>query len=177
MATATQFTAPAILSMDEYLHSIYHPDCDFVDDHIEERNLGEFEHSGIQAALSAWFFMHRAAWNIRVASEYCTRVSKTRVRIPDVSIFLNDGLKEKVRVTPPLLCIEILSPDDRMPRVLKRLNDFLDMGVAHLWLIDPVEREAFVYARTGLTLVESPRLALPDSPIFIDLPDLFSALD
>ena len=178
MATAAQANpAFTTLTMDEYLRSSYRPDCDFVDDHLEERNLGEFEHSTIQIALGAWFFSHRGEWNIRVTSEYRTRVSKSRVRIPDVSVFLNDGLKEKVRTTPPLLCIEILSPEDRMPRVLKRLNDFLDMGVVHLWLIDPIEREAFIYDRAGLRLVDGPRLALPGSPIFLDLPELFSSLD
>lgn len=176
MATATH-PVSGTLTIDEYLRSIYHPDRDFVDDHLEERNLGEFEHSTIQSALSAWFFTHRTAWKIRVASEYRTRVSKSRVRIPDVSIFLNDGLKEKVRTTAPLLCIEILSPEDRMPRVLKRLDDFLDMGVASLWLIDPVERQAFVYDRNGLRLIDGPRLELPGSPIFLNLPELFSALD
>jgi Uma2 family endonuclease len=177
MAATQPDLSSATLTIDEYLHSSYHPDCDFVDDHLEERNLGEFEHSVLQIAMGSWFFAHRAEWNIRVASEYRTRVAKTRVRIPDVSVFHRDGLKEKVRTTPPLLCIEILSPEDRMPRVLKRLDEFLEMGVAHLWLIDPVEREAFVYDRGGLRLADGPRLALPDSPIFVDLPELFSALD
>ena len=178
MATATQpGIDSATLSMEQYLHSIYHPDCDFVDDHLEARNLGELEHSAIQAALSAWFFNHRAEWKIRVASEYRTRVSKTRIRIPDVSVFPDDGLAEKVRVTPPLLCIEILSPEDRIPRVVKRLDEFLAMGVSYLWLIDPIERAAFTYTCEGLRLVDGPRIGLPNSPIYLDLPELFSALD
>ena len=55
MAAATQ-SVPALLTLDEYLRTSYHPDCDFVDDHIEERNLGDFEHSTIQIAIGAWFF-------------------------------------------------------------------------------------------------------------------------
>ena len=42
---ATAVTVPVELTMDEYLHTMYHPDCDFVDGHLEERNLGEFEHT------------------------------------------------------------------------------------------------------------------------------------
>jgi Uma2 family endonuclease len=168
---------PAYLSLEEYLHTTYHPDCDFVDDHIEERNLGELDHGTLQAALAAWFFIHRAEWNIRVICEHRTRVSASRVRIPDVSIIPHEGPTEKVRVTPPILCIEILSPEDRIPRVLLRLNDFLAMGVQNLWLIDPADRAAFTYTRDGLRLAEGPRLAIENSPIFVDLPELFSALD
>ena len=31
--------------MEEYLATSYRPDCDYVDGEIEERNLGEKEHS------------------------------------------------------------------------------------------------------------------------------------
>lgn len=34
-------TTPTLLSIEEYLRSSYHPDADFVDGEIEERNLGE----------------------------------------------------------------------------------------------------------------------------------------
>jgi hypothetical protein len=36
MAAATT-TLPAILTLEEYLHTAYHPDCDFVDGILEER--------------------------------------------------------------------------------------------------------------------------------------------
>jgi Uma2 family endonuclease len=168
---------PVELTMEEYLHSIYHPDCDFVDGRLEERNFGEYEHSILQAAISAWFFQHRKEWDIRVTTEYRTRVSATRVRIPDISIFPIGGPVEKVRITPPLLAIEILSPDDRLPRVLVRLNDFLGMGVPNLWLIDPEDRSAFIYTRDGLRLVEETRLSIANTPIYLDLPEIFSALE
>jgi len=176
MAAATQ-TVPAFLSLEEYLRTSYHPDCDFVDGHIEERNMGEFEHSTIQIAVGAWFFNHRAEWKIRVASEYRTRVSKSRVRIPDISVFLHADTAEKVRMTPPLIAIEILSPEDRLNRVLVRLDDFLKMGVQTVWLIDPLDRAAFTYTSEGLQLSEANRLTIPGSPIYLDLPEIFSALD
>jgi Uma2 family endonuclease len=175
MATAT--TLPGTLTLEQYLHTAYHPDCDFVDGHIEERHLGEYEHSILQALIASWFVQRRKEWNIHVTTEYRTRVSAMRVRIPDVSIFPAGGPVEKVRTTPPLLAIEILSPEDRLPRVLTRLNDFLTMGVPNLWVIDPAERAAYTYSATGLRLIAEPRLAIPNTPIFLDLPEIFSALD
>ena len=174
---ATPNTPPALLSIEEYLSTSYHPDRDFVDGILGERNAGEFDHSHLQIALGAWFFNHRAEWKIRVSSEYRTRVSPSRIRIPDISIIPEDGVKEKVRVTAPLLCIEILSPEDRLPRVVVRLQDFLKMGVKNIWLIDPIERAAFTYTASGLLMVETPRLTIENSPLYLDLPEIFSALD
>ena len=164
-----------LLSLDEYLHTVYKPDCDFVDGHLEERNLRELEHGLL---LTYWFRLHRDEWNIRVVPELRTRVSAHRVRIPDITVYRADeGPREQVRVTPALLAIEIISPEDRLPRMLVRLNDFLRMGVPNIWLIDPEERIAYVYREQGLRMVEDPRLSLPDSPIYIDLSELFKALD
>ena len=39
-----------LVTMEQYLTSAYSPDFDFVDDHVEERTLGERPHSG-----SSWF--------------------------------------------------------------------------------------------------------------------------
>ena len=79
MAAATA-VSPS-LSLDEYLHTVYKPDCDFVDGHLEERNVGELEHGLLQIELGYWFRLHRDEWNIRVVSELRTRVSAQRVRI------------------------------------------------------------------------------------------------
>ena len=42
-ASSTLATVTTLLSIDEYLHTSYKPDVDFVDGEIEERNLGEFD--------------------------------------------------------------------------------------------------------------------------------------
>jgi len=56
----------AQIGIETYLKTSYRPDCDFVDGEIEERNLGEFDHAQLQAAVSAWFYAHRKDWNIHV---------------------------------------------------------------------------------------------------------------
>ena len=64
-----------------------------------------------------------------------------------------------------------------MHRVLLRLQDFLAMGVGNVWLIDTVERVAYTFTADGLKLADSTRLAVPNSAIYLDLPEMFSALD
>ena len=177
MAAAT--VAPPQITLEQYLHTAYHPDCDFVDGHLEERTMGGTRHARLQMQLGHWFILHEREWNVCVMSELRTRVSPTRVRLPDVTVANYDAaLKEEdVRTTPPLIAIEILSPDDRINRVVVRLKDFLNMGIPHVWLLDPVEQVAFIYTHAGLKLVEEAIIAVPESPVFLDLTRLFSTLD
>lgn len=178
MAAATQ-TVPTLLTLDEYLRTSYHPDCDFVDDHIEERTMGTILHGMLQMQLGFWFVSRRKEWNIRVSSEVRTRVSEGRVRLPDVAVMWeDDAVADKVLATPPLIAIEILSPEDRFYRVIPRLQEFQDMGVEHIWVLDPVDRVAYILTTAGgLRPFDGPRLTVPNTPIFLDLPEIFAALD
>ena len=55
-----------LVSEQEYLHTVYEPDCEYEDGILIERNVGEQEHSWLQAALAAYFFKRRKAWGIEV---------------------------------------------------------------------------------------------------------------
>jgi Uma2 family endonuclease len=177
MATAVA-PVPVFISLDEYLRTVYHPDCDFVDGHLEERNVGDTLHSLLQAELAVWFGSRRRDWNIRVMTELRTRVSDDRVRLPDVTVAYDDvAMKDKIREKPALIAIEVLSPDDRLPRVLTRLADYSKMGVRNIWVLDPIDRVALTYRDSGLMAVEADRLTVADSPIYLDLKAVFSALD
>lgn len=168
----------ALVSLDEYLHTMYHPDCDFVDGVLEERNMGDIKHSLLQVELAFWFRSRRTEWNIRVMTELRTRVSDSRVSLPDVSVAYDDSaMAERVRETPPLIAIEVLSPEDRLPRILVRLSDFWKMGIPNVWVLDPEERVAFTYTESGLRVLEENRLTVADSPIYLDLREVFSSLD
>jgi Uma2 family endonuclease len=166
-----------LMTLEEYLHTAYSPDREFVDGRVEERNLGELSHSLLQTELAFWFRSHRDDWNIRTMAELRTRVSERRVRIPDVMVTHNDGARDRVRAQAPLIAIEVLSPEDRLPRLLIRLADFWKMGTEHIWVFDPEERTAMVYTESGLRLVEEPRLTVANTPIYVDLAELFACLD
>ena len=169
---------PELMRLEEYLSTAFHPDCEFVDGVVEERTMGSTRRSLLQLQLGFWFISHRQEWQVRVASELRTQVAQTRVRLPDVAVIpeLCD-LSERVRTVPPLIAIEILSPEDRLNRVVLRLDEFVRMGVPEVWLLDPQERVAYRYHDGGLRLVQESRLTLPGSPIYLDLPELFAALD
>jgi len=166
-----------LIPIAEYLSTAYQPDRDFVEGQVEERNVGEFEHGRIQGLLAAWFVNHEREWAIVTVTEQRMRVGPNRIRIPDVCLLRASAPREKVTQTAPLLCIEILSPEDRLSRTLQVMEDYLAMGLEHLWIVDPIERTAYTFTAAGLLHAPGPRLTIPDSSIYINLPELFSSLD
>ena len=101
------------------------------------------------------------------------RVTPTRVRIPDICVYLTKP-NQQIPTIPPFLCIEIISPEDRMRRVLVRINDFLTMGVKTVWLIDPETRQAYTATtaeglrevKSGILRTESPLIEMPLAEVF-----------
>jgi Uma2 family endonuclease len=167
--------AATLISLEKYLKSSYEPDCDYVDGVLEERNLGEFDHSNLQTALAVYMRVRAKRWNVRVCTELRVRVSATRVRVPDICVIDRDPPVEQVPSRPPLLCIEVRSPEDRWKRVEIRIEDFLAMGVPCVWVFDPTERKVYEYTPVGRRLVTEETLEAP--PISIHLPDLYADLD
>jgi Uma2 family endonuclease len=170
-------TIPVLLSMDEYLHTSYHPDADFVDGEIEERNLGEFDHGTTQGWLFQIFNLSRKDWRANPVVEQRIRVAEGRVRICDIAVLRSDAPREPVTVTPPLICIEVLSPADRLSRARIVLGDYLAMGVENIWLIDPLRRAAWTFDAAGLHEADPASLTVAGTPICVDLTEAFAALD
>ncbi len=109
--------------------------------------------------------------------EQRVRTTSLRFRIPDLCLLRADAPVEQVVVTPPLLCIEVLSPEDTMRRMLVRVGDFLGMGVPEVWIFDPVERLVHVCGNGRLTEQRDGSLAVPEVPIRVSIAEVFSILD
>jgi Uma2 family endonuclease len=170
MATVTQ---PPI-TVEEYLHSSYSPDCDYVDGELQERNVGELDHAEVQTALAHWFRSHDKEWNIRTYTELRMRVGPTRFRVADVYLISRNEPAEQVPQRPPLAVIEVLSPEDRVTRYQERLDDYRKMGIRHIWVVDPQTRRGFDCS-TG-SWVERQSFAVENSPITVDLSAIFAEL-
>lgn len=168
---------PVRIPVEEYLATSYRPDCDYLDGEIEERNVGEFDHSVIQGLLFRLFFDNRESWRIRVSPEQRIRLAPRRVRVPDVCVSGSEGPREQVVTHPPLICIEVLSPKDTLRKMRVRIDDYLNFGTRHVWIIDPGPRKAYVCSKTGFQEPEGGVLEVPGSPIRVVLSELFAELD
>ena len=140
---------PALVSEEAYLRTSYEPECEFEDGVLIGRNEGEQDHSWLQAALSAWFFRRRKSWNIEVFTEQRHRIRPGRFMVPDVCVIRAPRPKEKVFDKPPLIWIEILSPEDRPIRVNDKIRELVEFGVRNIWVIDPETLEAEVHTPEG----------------------------
>ena len=165
------------VSLHEYLHTSYRPDCDYIDGEVQERNLGETEHSDLQTRLIELLLTTASKRYVRATTEPRVQVKETRFRIPDVCVRRVSDPKEQFIRRPPLLCIEVLSPEDRMSRIMERVHDYLEMGVPEVWVFDTSKRSVFLFA--GSTMVEQSQgeLKVPETPLVLALADIFQALD
>lgn len=185
MAAAVQFREmipeegpiPATMPEQQYLRTVFRPDCEFVDGRIEERNVGEFEHSRIQGMLIRIFGNNEREWEVVSSPECRLQVAPRRYRVPDVMVLPRGPKYARVIREAPLLCIEVLSPDDTWAKMRERLDDYLAMGVAHVWCFEPESREVRIYTATGFDRVTEPELTVPNTAIRINIPEVFSALD
>jgi len=160
-----------IVPVEEYLSTSYEPDCDYVDGELEERNVGEKDHSKAQGNLYLYLRMHYRGLHTFV--EQRVRVSATRYRVPDISVTLEEP-EEQVFAGPPFLCIAILSPEDRAGRIQRKVGDYLRMGVRYVWVVDPRERDAAIYTGSGTHVVGDGILRTDDPAIAVPLTEIFA---
>ena len=165
--------ALAFVPIEEYLGVAYHPDCDYVDGEVLERNVGERDHSELQRELIFFLRSRQEQWRAFVFPEQRVQVSPTRFRVPDLCVYIGEKPNEQVFRTPPFICIEILSPEDRMERVQEKIDDYLDFGVPHVWVINPRKRRAWTYTKEGsqeapdgVLSTRNPSLAVPLAEVF-----------
>lgn len=174
---ATQPNPEELWTVREYLHSSWSPDRELVDGRIEERNVGEKDHSIIQRYLTVLFAIKRGDWNVEVYPELRTQTKLRNFRVPDVLVVREGEDFDRYVTNPPLIAIEILSPEDSIRAMQGKAAEYRDFGVENIWLIDPGPRIAYRYTDTGLEEVRTGELAVPDTPIRVVLSELFAELD
>jgi Uma2 family endonuclease len=177
VAMATLPIDEAFVTVREYLRTSYSPDCEYVDGRIVARNVGEKGHSILQMYLGFLFMLNRATWGVEIFPELRTHVATRRFRIPDVLV-TRSGVKFKdVLDSPPLIAIEILSPDDRLSDLQEKIDEYLAFGMEHIWVFDPRRRVAWIADMNGLHQVTADALCVPGTPIWVVLGEAWAELD
>jgi Uma2 family endonuclease len=166
--------ASAQLSITDYLNTTYDPDLEYVDGRLVERNGGKWEHGRLIILLGIWFGQHEQEWSIQTATDVRTRVSWTRVRLPDV---LLAGMNPQTPVVEeaPILCVEILSEGDTYAETQRKCEEYIRMGAKATWIINPMNRTARSW--NGTNWVEATRLEVPNTPIYVELQYLWNRLN
>jgi len=157
-----------LVPIEEYLRTSYSPDREYRDGLVLERKVGDREHARFQALLAHYLGRRRKQWGIEVYTGLRIRVEANWCPIPDVCVYTLPGFEESVPTRPPVLWIEILSPDDTATEVLNKTNRLLAGGVPHVWIVDP-QTLANEFHSAGGIQPSSGIVAVPGTPITIDL--------
>jgi len=169
--------AIAYVPVEEYLRTSYEPDVDYVDGYLEDRHVGENEHSDLQGELLTILRVQGRAWGIYAFPEHRVQVTAKRYRVPDVCVMPRTWKKTPIIHEAPMLCIEVLSPEDTFSRTQTKCRDYLAMGVPEVWMFDPEERVAFVMRGDRTTEHREGTLRLDGTAVEVDLAAVFAVLD
>ena len=167
-----------LISMDEYLRTSFHPDCDFIEGEVLERNVGKRRHAYAQARIAAWFVHRQRVLRLEALTELRMRVGPNRIRVPDVVVSEMPLPDEEVFTSPPYLCIESMSPDDTVAAMQDRLDDYLQFGVLNVWVVDPfftgknhrgwhISAEGWATAANGIMRTGDGRIAMPLADVLL----------
>jgi Uma2 family endonuclease len=160
-------------SIEQYLNTSYHPDREFVDGLVVERNLGENTHSRLQTALIVCLHARSALNGIKVFPGVRVQVRPTRIRVPDVTVIKNSQFQGEIFENPPHLCVEVLSKDDTMDYMQEKIDDYLHFGVPYIWIVNPRLRKGYVATKAGMVEAASGVLETSDPDIRVPVAELF----
>lgn len=129
---ATQPIGDRFVPVEEYLSTGYEPDCEYDDGVVVERNLGEFEHSFLQTILATIFTNNMDRWGVFGLTEQRVQIAARKYRVPDVCVLRLDAPTGDILTRPPLIAIEIMSPEDTIRRAARKAAEYLQFGIGHV---------------------------------------------
>jgi Uma2 family endonuclease len=134
-------------------------DYELVDGHLVERRMSRLS-SWVAGRLHRYIDIfveeHQLGWAWPADQGYlCFPDSPGKVRRPDVSFVSKSRLPEGPSsegyiYIPPDLAVEVVSPNDLAYEVESKVVEYLDAGVALVWVIDPEARTIRIHRRGGL---------------------------
>jgi Uma2 family endonuclease len=157
-----------LISAEEYLHTSFEHDAEYVDGRIVYRSVPQKPHSKMQRFLLSGIAEAGGDLGLEAWPEQRirTQANPPHFRVPDVCVTYGEP-DEDVFTTPPFLCIEILSPDDSLIELRIKISEYLNFGVEYVWVIDPVARSGEVYTRDRIESVRDGKFKA--GPIEVDL--------
>lgn len=139
-----------------------------------QKSMPTLVHSLVQVMLS--LLLRNSGWI--TASGTRLNIVSDAEPVPDI-IAIHGKFKGRYPTSAPELCIEILSPDDRLTKAFEKAKTYLSWGSRFVWIIDPEKRTAWTLSRESgsepVWIPPSGTLTAADASI--DLESLFQQVD
>src|SRR5688572_14978008 len=131
-------TAPILppVSVDEYFNSGLAAEWEYVDGELVARHSGSYRHATIIIRLG--HILLQAEDVLRAQGGLVLYITESRYRVPDVTCYLRSVRIDHDAITkqPPLAVFEIISKTDPMVEIREKCDDYRQIGVEHIFLID-----------------------------------------
>jgi Uma2 family endonuclease len=158
-------------SFDEYLRTSFpNLDREYRDGEIVERTMPDTLRSRTQVLIAFVFESLRKRHSVFACIGLRLKLRDGLVLIPDVCVFWPEEPAALLPDVPPLVAIEIMSPDDRLTAVHEKLEEFHAWGVKHVWLVDPNSRRMYT---CDAGLIEVSSLHVPEIGVELTPGDIF----
>ncbi len=134
-----------------------HGRCELVNGEIRDMTPAGMRHGQITARLTSrldsFAERHQLGDVLTGKTGFILEPDPPTVRAPDVA-FIAAGTPTREHPTgfgqtPPDLCIEVLSPNDRAGEVAAKTRDWLRFGVRQVWIVDPQTRTVTIHHPDG----------------------------
>jgi Uma2 family endonuclease len=163
-------SATALVSVEDYLRRTEKPLCEYVDGVLCLKPMPTKSH----ALLEFLLVLLLRKQGVQALSEVTVRLSSTKYLIPDV--IAAQEIQSPYPTDPVLLCVEILSPEDRVGATLAKCEEYHAWGVPFCWIVDPEKRTAWQYQSHGEPEHIDQTGTLAAGQLSVRLEELFSEL-
>ena len=142
------------ISAAQYLRMAFEHYPEFVDGRIVERGTPDWKHSCMQGFLMSELQPSCRKIGSVVVPEQTLQLHSEHFRIPDVCI-VAEAPEGPFVTQAPHLCVEILSPDENVAGMFRKIRDYLDFGSEWVWVVDPLTCTGQIHRQGGVTCVEN----------------------
>jgi Uma2 family endonuclease len=135
--------------------------------------MRELDHSRLQALLLKRLLQYEDQLGVLAVPELRVQVRPSKFRVPDLCV-VRGKPGEQILTRPPLLVIEILSPDDSMTSMQESIDDYLGFGIENVWIFDPRRQKAFWADAEGVHEAVNGIFETARVPVSVDLASLWA---
>jgi Uma2 family endonuclease len=129
------------ISLEDYFRTHYEPECELIDGELRPKPMPTGKHSRMEGRMRDLLRPYEQLGYGEALPELSLLLPGEAVLIPDLVFSLpNQPFDEHdVLNTPPLLCVEVISPSQSFNELYQKCLRYLRWGVPYCWIIDPVK--------------------------------------
>jgi Uma2 family endonuclease len=163
-------------TLDEYLTTDYEPECELIGGSLHPKPFGTLEHMELERSVERLLERYEQRGLGSSVHELSIR-NVDDVRIPDL-VFVPSGARYErgILMDPPLLCVEILSPSQRLSVLFAKCETYHAWGVPYCWVLDPIGKLAWEYHQASPVRLLSNEQTLIAGEIKFAISEIFSGI-